>query len=280
VKAWLQAVTTLRSLPTRTFSCEPRRCFAEADADADADAGANFTRRVVDDEYVYARVADPLGYARPYDVIADAGFAPKGRRVLDFGYGNAGQLVMLASLGAHVTGVEVDPLLPLALAPLSGAVPGGGSLRVLDGFFPADAALTSALGRGYDLFIAKNTLKRGYIHPEQPVPARQRIDLGVSDVAFVKAVASLLKPGGLFFIYNLSPAQAPPGQPYKPMADGRCPFSKADLEAGGFEVLAWDQVDDAAARRMGVALGWDQDPESPWDLEHDLFAHYTLAKKR
>jgi hypothetical protein len=236
--------------------------------------------RIVDDDYVYARIADPLGYTRPLDVLAARGFSPKGRRVLDFGYGNAGQLVMLASLGADVTGVEVDALLPLALAPLVGPVQGGGRLRVLNGFFPKDAGLVKELGRGYDLFLSKNTLKRGYVHPAQPVSDRQRIDLGVSDLEFVKRVAALLRPGGLFVIYNLSPGQAPAGQPYKPMADGQCPFSRQTLEAAGFEVLALDTVDDAPARSMGRALGWDQEPGAPWDLEADLFAWFTIARRR
>jgi hypothetical protein len=31
---------------------------------------------------------------------------------------------------------------------------------------------------------------------------------------------------------------------------------------------------------MGKVLEWDQDPESPWDLEKDLFSHYTLARRK
>jgi len=136
------------------------------------------------------------------------------------------------------------------------------------------------VGDGYDLFISKNTLKRGYVHPEKPVPPRSTIDLGVSDLEFAKLVAGMLKPGGLFYIYNLSPAPAPPDKPYLPMADGRCPFAKETLEAAGFEVLAYDVVDDDAARAMGKALGWDQDPQDPFDVEHDLFSHYTIARRK
>lgn len=283
VKDWLHAVRQLRSLPPRTFLCakDRSRCLTEAEAKQLTQAQrAALVQRVADDDFVYARITDPLGYARPYDVLAAAGFSPKGRRVLDFGYGNAGQLVMLAALGADVTGIEVDALLPRAVEPLAGPVKGGGSLRVLHGFFPKDAALGEQVGGGYDLFISKNTLKRGYVHPERPVPPKQTIDLGVSDLEFARTVAALLKPGGLFYLYNLSPAPAPPGKPYLPMADGRCPFAKETLEAAGFEVLAYDTVDDAAARAMGKALGWDQDPESPMDLARDLFSHYTLARRK
>ena len=78
----------------------------------------------------------------------------------------------------------------------------------------------------YDLVLSKNTLKRGYIHPERPTEDRKLIKLGVDDRAFVQAVYDMLEPGGLFLIYNLCPAQAPPDQPYIPWADGRCPFDR------------------------------------------------------
>jgi hypothetical protein len=59
------------------------------------------------------------------------------------------------------------------------------------------------------------------------------------------------------------------------MADGRSPFSREALEQAGFEVLAFDAVDDGGARAMAHSL--------EWDLEADftpLLAHYTLARRR
>jgi hypothetical protein len=79
-------------------------------------------------------------------------------------------------------------------------------------------------------------------------------------------------------IYNLCPAPSPPDKPYKPWADGRCPFPEPMLVAAGFEVAAYDRDDSETARRMGHALGWDQGP-SPMDLANDLFGTYTLARK-
>jgi hypothetical protein len=152
-------------------------------------------------------------------------------------------------------------------------------LRVLHGRFPTDPALVKELGGGYDLFLSKNTLKRGYVHPERPVPDRQRIDLGVSDAEYVRAVHRLLRPGGYFFIYNLSPAPAPPDKPYLPWADGRSPFPAETLQAEGFEVIAFDKDDSPAARAMGRALGWDQG-EPAMDLEKDLFGTFTLARRK
>ena len=64
----------------------------------------------------------------------------------------------------------------------------------------------AAAGGSYDLFLSKNTLKRGYIQPEKKVDRRLLVDLGADDPAFLKAVAKALKPGGWLVIDNLSPA--------------------------------------------------------------------------
>jgi hypothetical protein len=140
-------------------------------------------------------------------------------------------------------------------------------------------------GGGYDLFISKNTLKKGYIHPDRPLTAEQekrQVSLKVSDDEFMAATARLLNPGGWFYIYNITPALSPPDKPFVPWSDGRSPFQKETYEKAGFEVLAFDADDSAKVREMGKALEWDQpsgsDPGT--DLEHDLFAHYTLARKR
>jgi hypothetical protein len=79
-------------------------------------------------------------------------------------------------------------------------------------------------------------------------------------------------------IYNLCPAPAKPGQPYIPWADGRSPFSREIWERAGFRVIAFDQDDSEAARRMGRALGWHEGGGG-MDLENNLFAFYTLAEK-
>ena len=62
------------------------------------------------------------------------------------------------------------------------------------------------------------------------------------------------------------------------MADGRCPFSAGDLAAAGFETLARDGADHAAARGLGAALGWDKPPVN-MKLADDLFALVTVARK-
>jgi hypothetical protein len=121
--------------------------------------------------------------------------------------------------------------------------------------------------------------KNGYLHPAEKVDPKLLVDLGADDLTFLKAVAAALKPGGWLVIYNLSPAPNVPGKPYRPMADGRCPFAAADLAAAGYETLARDDPDDGAARAVGSALGWDG-PQAGMRLETDLFALVTVARKR
>ena len=161
--------------------------------------------------------------------------------------------------------------------PRAGAAGSGqpGTVRMLYGHFPAEADLVSKVGGGYELFVSKNTLKRGYIHPEREVDPRKLVHLGVSDEIFLETVYALLEPGGLAMIYNLHPRQAGEDEPYIPWADGRCPFTRELCERTGFEVLAFDVDDCEAARAMGTALGWDEQ----MDLKNNLFATYTLLRK-
>ena len=260
VKEWLRGVNELKSVKPATWYCtkDRQKCVPKDPKNPE------FSPRLVDDEFAYARITDPLGYARPFEVLAAAGFEPKGQKVLDFGYGNLGQLLMLERLGAQVHGVEIDALLPLATKSVVGKV------LLHHGYFASDTKLVKELGGGYDLFISKNTLKRGYVHPPD---AKGQIDLGLEDQQLLALVFGMLKPGGYFYIYNLAPAQA---QPYKPMADGRCPWSRELLQAAGFEVLAYDADDSMKARELGHLLEWDVEGE---DLQKTLFATYTLLRR-
>lgn len=237
------------------------------------------------DEVVYQGLfyGSPLAYLLPLERLAGAGFGGlRGKRVADFGHGGIGQLRLFAELGAEAVGIDVDPLQPiLYAAPADQGSLGkaGGSVKLVHGRFPADAKTVAAVGGGYDLFVSKNTLKRGYIHPAEKVDPRLLVDLGADDPTFLKAVANALKPGGWLVIYNLSPAPNVPGKPYRPMADGRCPFSVEDLTVAGFETLVRDDVDDKAARAVGTALGWDK-PPGTMKFEDDLFARVTIARKK
>jgi hypothetical protein len=225
----------------------------------------------------------PLAYLLPLERLGGAGVGTlQGMRVADFGHGGIGQLRLFAELGAEAVGIDVDPLQPVLYSAPADQGPlgkAGGSVKLVHGRFPAEPRVVAAVGGGYDLFLSKNTLKRGYIHPAEKVDPRMLVNLGVDDSTFLKAVASALKPGGWLVIYNLSPAPNAAGKPYLPWADGRCPFSAKDLAAAGFETIIRDSVDDQAARALGAALGWDKPPVG-MKLENDLFALVTIARKK
>jgi SAM-dependent methyltransferase len=266
---------------------DTRRYYTPADAQGmPQEERAALEELVFDDHYYYTtRYGSPLAYCRALDLVARTGVTSfAGKRVLDFGYGTIGHLRLLASLGAEVVGIEVNPLYPklysdpMDQGSIAGIAGRSGSIQLLHGRYPAVPELRSQVGDGYDLFLSKNTLKRGYIHPERAVDERMTIQLGVDDSTYVQAVFEALKPGGFFLIYNLAPAPAPPDQPYIPWADGRCPFARELLEAAGFQILAYDVDDSVAAREMGRRLGWAEG-ENAMDLEKDLFGTYMLARK-
>jgi SAM-dependent methyltransferase len=287
--AFLRATAGLPSITPRTVWHDEAktRFYTEAQAATLPEAQRRGLRsRVLDEEYYYTtRYGTPLAYSRPLEILGREGLpGVAGARVLDFGHGGIGQLRLLAGLGASVTGVDVDPLLPALYSQPGdqGPVPGPGRLTgrvtLVNGRWPADANVRQAVGEGYDLVLSKNTLKRGYIRPDRPVEERRRIRLGVDEATFLRELHRVVKPGGRVLIYNICPAPAPPGKPYIPWADGRSPFTREEWAAAGFRVLVFDRDDSAAARAMGRALEWDRG-EDRMDLEHDLFAWYTLLEK-
>jgi len=287
-RAFLGAVADLPPVETPRvvyYNRETRDAVTEAEAAAlDDSVRAAYERRELDDHFYYfTRYGTPLAFVRALELTGLQ--SADGIAVLEFGFGSIGQLKLLAALGANAVGIEVDDLLRVLYgrAGDTGEMPRAksagagkrGSVRTLYGQFPAEAPLVAEVGGGYALFVSKNTLKRGYIHPERDVDPRRLVHLGVDDETFVKAMFAVLEPGGLAMIYNLHPPQAPEDQPYIPWADGRSPFTRELYETVGFEVLTFDVDDSAAARAMGKAFGWD----AQMDLEKDLFATYTLLRK-
>jgi hypothetical protein len=256
---------------------------ADGAAKLDATARATLTKRDLD--YYETKYGSPLAYARPVELLGADGLDDfAGKKIVDFGYGGVGHLRLFASLGANAIGVDVDPVLPVLYggADDTGAIAGvrgaGGTLTLLNGRFPFDAKIRDAVGSGVDVFLSKNTLKRGYIHPERPVTQGQTIDLGMSDDAFLAAVFAAVKPGGRVLLFNICPKQAPPSAPYIPWADGRSPFDEATWKKAGFSVVYIDRDETPFVKRMAHTLGWDTG-EDAIDLETDLFAWATLAHR-
>lgn len=228
--------------------------------------------------YYYTKYGTPLAYVRIWELAAKNGLTDlKGKSVADYGYGGVGQLRLCALMGAKAVGIDVDSLLPATYSePSDSGKFGNGSVVMVNGFWPAGEGIAAKVGDGYDLFISKNTLKRGYVHPERAANPNYLISLGVTDEEYLTAVWKALKPGGMFIVYNLSPAQNPPDKEFLPMADGRFPFEQTLAEKVGFETLAFDVNDDKFARSMGFAYGWGSSEE----MEKGIFAHYTILRKK
>lgn len=285
---------------------------AQAARMPEGDRAALQSRELDEHFYYHTRYGTPVAYARAIDVLYalrdtgavagvdakldPASMGPTGARIMDFGAGGLASSRMLASLGADVTAVDVDPslaacfsepsdtgIVPLSRAGvqkigMSGNERMVGKAQLLTGRWPAEPGIRETVGGGYDLIFSKNTLKRGYLHPEREVDKRRLLDLGVPDEEYVRALHEALKPGGVVMVYNICPAQAAADKPYLPHADGHSPFAREQWEKAGFRVVAFDVDDSKAVREMARALGWDTGPR-PMDLENDLFAWFTVVQK-
>jgi hypothetical protein len=259
---------------------------AEHDALEEADRGGLKAVEVDTERYYQTFYGSPLASVRTFDLAARYGGLSTwdGRRVLDFGFGSVGQLRLLAACGADAVGTEVMPMLRAIYAhegadgPLEG--PGGQQGRVTMAFgrWPAEKDVTEKVGTGFDLFVSKNTIKRGYVAPPVEVDPRQRLDFGVEPDEFLRRLLAAMRPGGLVVFYNLGGRPPGEGEPYNPPTDIASPWSKEAYEALGFEVLAIDVDDSTAARQYAHALGWDADGRG-MVLERDLFASYTVLRR-
>jgi SAM-dependent methyltransferase len=292
VRGFLDATVALPDPGSRIvyYQRDPKAAFTEEEEAKLPQEQRDKLRKIDFDaaKYYDTFYGSPLAYSRALDLCAAAGLdSYEGKRILDYGYGTVGHLRLLASCGAEATGVDVDPILRVLYGraedqgEIAPAKPGGkeGRVTLVDGFWPGTSSVREKAAGGMDLFISKNTLKNGYVHPPQGTDPRRALTLGVSDEEYVRALAQTVKPGGLVMIYNIGPAPAKEGEPFKTMADIRCPFSRELWAGAGFDVVAFERDDTAAVRVMAKALGWDQG-EDAMDLEHDLFASYTLARRK
>lgn len=280
-REFLAAVPKLPAVAPRTAYRDSARTRAWSEREAAAlpdSVRARLVPRTLDETFYYdTRYGSPLAYVRALEILGEHGVASvRGKRIADFGCGMLGQLRLLAENGADAIGIDVDPMLPaLYSEPGDQGAIGAGHVALATDQWPATETMVRDVGTGLDLFISKNTLKNGYLHPAEPADARMLVHLGVSDSEFVSALAKTVKKGGRVLVYNLCPAPAPPGKPYIPWADGRCPFPRAMWEAAGFRVVEFDRDDGPAARAMGHALGWDRG-EGAMNLDTDLFATWSL----
>lgn len=288
-RQFLKAADNLPAIHPRQLMVDPksRRYYADAEARALPRSRRNELKPVSADEDLYynTKYGTPLAYARPLEILAENGLkSVAGKKILDYGYGGIGHLRLLAALGADCTGVDVDPFLPALYSdpsdqgPVKAISGSDGRVTLINGHWPGDLAAYKSVATGYDVFISKNTLKNGYVHPASPVDKRMLIDLGCTDQRFIFAIHAALKPGGLAIIYNICPAPTPPGKDYKPWSDGRCPFPRKMWEESGFRVIDFDRDDSETLRKFAHAFGWDAG-DHPMDIEKDLYAHFTVMER-
>lgn len=259
-RAWLDQAARLPAVAPRTIYIgrRPSRAHDGASYERLSEAAREGLRAydVTPARYYATFYGTPLAYLRAIDLAGAAvDRAWAGARVLDLGYGQLGQLRMLAQCGAVVTGVDVDPVLSALYRDADGATEGGGSVRVLECAWPNDEACRDRVGRGYDVIISRNLLKRGYVKPATPNPHHPAVGAGMSDAEVVGHFYDALAPGGVLVIYNIGGEP----DPSKPWTDIATPWSRETFERAGFEVLEFDADESAAARRVGDLLGWDDD---------------------
>ena len=238
----------------------------------------NQNRFVFSPEFTFFKALDLVGHAGLESL--------DGKKVVHFGFSTIGHFRLMAACGAHTHGVVEELDLKrlygqpgdqgkVAVAEPANSKNSFGSVRLSFGKFPADEKIAQELGDGIDLFIAKNNLKKGLLHPAQKVEPDQMISLGVSDQAFIESVFDRLNSGGYFMIFNMHFRRTEPGDEYNPRSDARCPFSKSDLQDAGFKILEFDKDDTKFVHEIAKALGWDEH----LDLEEQCRATWTLMKK-
>ncbi|MBL9150227.1 MAG: hypothetical protein JNM94_16180 [Phycisphaerae bacterium] len=288
--AFLEATATLPEVKPRVVWRSKDRTKALSDAAyqalPEAERGEYEARPCDTTFYWNTGYGSPLTYLRIVDLLAINGHPTvAGKKIADFGCGQIGHLRLLASLGAETHGIDVEPLLgalysePGDTGPIAGRMGRDGSIALHIGRWPADQAIKDAVGGDYDIIMSKNTLKRGYIHPEREVDPKFLVHLGVDDDAFLGAVHAALKPGGVFVLYNICPAQNPKDKPYLPHADGRSPWDKAAFEKAGFEVLAFDENDIVKLLPIWRALGYHNGADFQ-TIRETLFVWYTVVRKK
>lgn len=287
-KEFLAATASLAEPSARVIYRDRARGTAVSQRAYDAmppEARASLTARECTPQFYYETgYGSPLVYVRVLDLVAPHLPRVERPRLLDFGYGTIGQLQLLAHCGVDAHGVDVEPVFEALYSEPGDVGPmGGGSVAIHTGQWPAEERLRTAVGGGYAAITSKNTLKKGYIHPMPPpgqtVDPSRLVHLGVSDEEFLKRVHDALVPGGVFAIYNICPPQNPPDQEYIPWADGLSPFPREAYESAGFEVIAFDAVDQAwvldCFRRLGYLEGI-----APEDAPKQFLCWYTIVRRR
>lgn len=233
--------------------------------------------------YYATNYGTPIAYAPALLAAAEAGGfnSFRNKRVLDFGYGQLGQLEMLARCGAAVFGVEADPVIhTLYHATRIGdgvtAEDGTkGSVHLELGEWFSDWRLRERLGGNFDVIIARNVLKRGYVQPDEPMRGFDPIDIGGEPEDAARAIYNALDDGGVAVVYNLGGgAWHREDGTYNAPADVRDPFGREAWEAAGFEIVHF-QSNGSQLMREVFSVATDRDL-AEFDAYNVL---YTVVRK-
>lgn len=235
------------------------------------------------DRYYATNYGSPIAYAPMLELAAlHAGIESfKGQRILDLGYGQLGQLEMLARCGAKVVGIEIDPVIDTLYRTtrLSDQVQAAdgtrGRVRLLLGDWFNDWDLQRDAGPGFDIILCRNVLKRGYVQPEEPMPGFDPIDVGGEPVDGALHIFHALNEGGIAVVYNLGAGyhRRDDGSYHAP-ADIRDPFGEDAWKEAGFEILAFEEEGSDLMREVGVRLGW-----GTMDELADFNVLYTIVRR-
>lgn len=271
--------------PRRLYRSSDRRAyFTEAEVRNQQSALAGTSVETVDEAgYYVGSLGSPLFHARLIDIVADGQLAKLvGKRSLDLYAGAIGPLKLMASAGLDAVGISSSPKLRALYSHVgdqgSVRLPGrdvSGRVTFLYGNFPADPAVRAQVGSGYEFVLAKNVLKRGYIHPTSDVPPESLINLGLPDADYLRSLLATLRPGGRLLVYNVCPSPNP--AVYDPDSDCRNPWTRADWQAAGFIVRDFERNDTEIARQYATALGFDKPPLSV--RIDELYAVYSLFER-
>jgi hypothetical protein len=226
-----------------------------------------------DENYYEADVSAPLHFVLPMNDVPGVDWHP-GMRLLDFGYGSIGHLRLLSFAGVDASGIEARKELATLYAKQDDP-----HIHLFNGHWPGE--LGQAVGGGYDLIVSKNTLKKGYIHPDREAPEKQLIHLGVDDATFLAALKNALVPHGQVLIYNIF-VPLRPMETFKPMSDGRSPWTKEEWTAAGFDVEAFD-VSDTEKMHSILAVTAEGQPSKTIKSPPEYVSYqslYTLVRRR
>jgi hypothetical protein len=171
---------------------------------------------------------------------------------------------LLAQRGAHVTVVSRSVRFhalydaPSDRGPVRGVGDApDGSVTIVEGNWPGEAAAVEAAGGEFDLIFALNALNMGRVDPSAPHSrwanvVRPPKSLGMTEAEAAAMIAGRLAPGGRLVINSWGRPAAAFGGAYSVDGDVRPGIGTDAASAAGLNVVAYASDTAAMARLMGI----------------------------